>query len=451
MNIRRTLRSAAALLALFALSTVPSHAELPAFTAEIIAVPPVEIGPGEIEEFPVNIRTNMLSCVSCPTGSLGGPSNDQCCPGDFTASLANVPPGINACLADGVCLDEVNSSAPILVLFGTPAAVPGSYTLRVDVDAAVGPLGGRHDSASLDVNVFPFSIAVPRVLSQFSGTTVRTPLAIIRGDGFNDNVSFQLISPSQNISAAFVTDPTTGQVVGFDLFVGNNIPDTSLTLQLKAISGSLVRTIPLDLNVSSAFLLSASPSSVHVVGGDEKDVQIGLRRDGAFTSRINLTAQTTTPGLTATLIDGLFETKILRLNVAPTVAPGTYSVKVTATGGGITRTATVKVHVHRFLVSVDPQFTAIATGEDTSVNVTLRRAVGFTSAVSFSIPELPSQGVSGSFSPSTTTGNSTTLTLHASRFADPVESLPLTIRATSGSGAGLVTETTPLGLEVFQP
>jgi hypothetical protein len=95
-----------------------------------------------------------------------------------------------------------------------------------------------------------------------------------------------------------------------------------------------------------------------------------------------------------------------------------------------------------YSVAASPGTLAIARGATASASVAISRAGGFTGSVAFSASGLPS-GVTASFSPNPTTGNSTAVTFTASSTA-ATGAATVTITGTSGT----LTRTTPLTLTV---
>ncbi len=95
-----------------------------------------------------------------------------------------------------------------------------------------------------------------------------------------------------------------------------------------------------------------------------------------------------------------------------------------------------------FTLSASPSSGSIAQGANGTRTVTVTRQNGFAGSVSFSASGMPS-GVSAAFSPSSTTGTSSTLTLSVSP-STPAGTSTITITGTSGS----LVRTTPITLTV---
>ena len=131
--------------------------------------------------------------------------------------------------------------------------------------------------------------------------------------------------------------------------------------------------------------------------------------------------------------------------VSATANTGTTSRSgtVTVTGGGVTRTVSVTqsgTTASNFTVSA-PGSAAVTRGASTTAAVTLSRTT-FPGSVTLTASGLPA-GVTASFSPASTTGNSSTLTLTASSTAT-LGTANITVTGTSGS----TVRTATIGLTV---
>jgi len=121
-------------------------------------------------------------------------------------------------------------------------------------------------------------------------------------------------------------------------------------------------------------------------------------------------------------------------------SPGTYTLTITATSGGVTRRATVQLIVAAagtpmFALAAAPASQSVAAGGATTYVVTVTGSNGFSSPVDLSVTGLPS-GATGAFSPvqvmPTATGATSTLTV-ATTGSTPAGTSTLTITGASGN------------------
>ena len=143
--------------------------------------------------------------------------------------------------------------------------------------------------------------------------------------------------------------------------------------------------------------------------------------------------------------------RTLTLDVGRGVPAGRYDLTVRGASGSATGSASLRLMVKPFLLTVsEPLVTLFPGAPATGVTVGVVRSAGFTSAVDLSLDGVPAgtaagAGLGGSFRPDPTTGGASTLTLRAGRFARPAD-LPLTVSATGGG----VREAVPLLVEILE-
>jgi subtilase family serine protease len=128
-----------------------------------------------------------------------------------------------------------------------------------------------------------------------------------------------------------------------------------------------------------------------------------------------------------------------------TAGPSAGSASVTASSGGVTSntaTVTVTAPAGGFALSASPSSRSIRHGQSTSYSIAIARTGGFTGSVGFTLTGQPS-GVTGYFTPSSTTGTSSTLRITTSRSA-ATGSRTLTITGTAGALVRTVTVTLTL-------
>ena len=241
---------------------------------------------------------------------------------------------------------------------------------------------------------------------------------------------------SQNVTSSYATDfhdvtsgsaGTYSAVTGFDLVTGWGSPKPAL---ITALTGG---------TQTAGFALSASPSSVTVLQGNQGSSTITSTVSGGFNSAVTLSAtgQPTgvTVGFSPTSITGN-GSSTMSIGVGSTTTPGTYTITVTGTGGGQTHTTTVTLTVTSttagFSISASP--TSVTVRRGTTGHVTISTAVtgGFNSSISLSASGQGSR-VTPSFSPTSITGaGSSTMSIRVSSRAT-TGTRTITVTGTSGS------------------
>lgn len=186
------------------------------------------------------------------------------------------------------------------------------------------------------------------------------------------------------------------------------------------------------------YSLSAAPGSVTVNRGASGSTTISIARTGGFTGSVAFSVSGLPSGVTAsfTPTSTTGNSVTLALNASSTATLGAATLTVTGTSGALSRTTNVALTVSQ---TTQPDFSLAASPASVTVNrsasaasaVAITRSGGFTGSVAFTVSGLPS-GVTASFNPTPTSGNSSTLSFTASSTAT-LGTAPVTITGTSGS------------------
>ena len=339
-------------------------------------------------------------------------------------------------------------------------SVPGmtGFTAAAGYDLATG-LGSvdayvlvNHWSDASTVPAFQLSSAANAV-SVTAGATANLKETVTVSGGFNAAVSLSAAGLPTGVTAAFnpasLAAPGSGtSVVKFT--AASSAKAGSYPITLSATSGTAKNTAALTLVVLLAptYTLTASKSSVSLAAGQSATVNLTTAPANSFNAAVSLTATGLPAGMTASLAPASLAapgsgTSKLTLSAASSVAPGTYSLVVTANGGGVKQTVSLTVKVPGFTLSGSATSTSVSAIAKVSVTLTTHALGGFNAAVAFSVSGLPSR-ITASFSPQSVAGpgnGSSTLTLTRASGV-PVGTSTLTV---GGTGGG-ITRTVTLNL-----
>lgn len=236
-----------------------------------------------------------------------------------------------------------------------------------------------------------------------------------------------------------MNQPAYGTSVGWDFSTGIGTINVA----------NLVNAWP-NSGPTPDFSLSASPSSVSVVQGNSVDTTISITPLNGFAGSVSLSASGLPSGVTASFNpSSTTGSSTLTLTAAGNAATGTVTVTVSGTSGILTHTTSVSLSVTAappppdFSLSASPtSLTIVQGGPSATAIITVQPSNGFNGNVGLAVTSPMPSGVSSSFNPNPTTGDST-LTLAASSGAT-VGTINVTITGTSGS----LTHTTSLTLTV---
>ncbi|MBV9506775.1 MAG: hypothetical protein JO323_17415 [Acidobacteriia bacterium] len=198
-------------------------------------------------------------------------------------------------------------------------------------------------------------------LYAFSGTSAATPafagitaLVLQRQGARQGNVNSNLyvLASSQAIGGSAVFHDVTGGnnsvngVAGFSASTGYDA-----ATGLGSVDGNmLVNSWTSSSRTNASFQMSASSNTIAVVQAAAATTAITLTVSGGFNSPIALSASALPSGLTATYSTSLVPapgsgSSTLTITAGAQVAPGTYHITATASGGGLTQTVPLTVTV----------------------------------------------------------------------------------------------------------
>jgi hypothetical protein len=181
-----------------------------------------------------------------------------------------------------------------------------------------------------------------------------------------------------------------------------------------------------------------APAAAAVTAGQGADLALGVTRLNGFSAGVDVTVAGLPAGLGAAplTLPGSASAGTLHLEATAAAAPGTASLTITASGGGLARSATCTLTVN---AAAAPTFdfapaagtVSLAAGASLGLTVALERQGGHVLPVTCSV-EGAGNGLAAAFNPVTTAGSQTVLTLSADPGAAP-GARSLTLRATDGT------------------
>ena len=267
----------------------------------------------------------------------------------------------------------------------------GSTTLR----------NGPDVSANANFTFYTCADQTTCLANEYGGTSFAAPMwagyiALVNQQlAANSQPPVGFLNPTiyaQNVTSAYaadfhdITSGTSGSfsaVTGYDLVTGWGSPNSGL---LAALTGSTTQT--------PAFTISASPSSLSVKVGSSGSSTVTTAVSGGFNSAVALSSSGAPTGVTVTFNPTSIAapgsgSSTATITVASTVAPGTYPITVTGTGGGLTQSTTISLTVTAavqpaFTVSASPTSITVARRASGSSTITTNVSGGFNSAISLS-------------------------------------------------------------------
>ena len=333
------------------------------------------------------------------------------------------------------------------------AAAPG-YDLATGLGSIDAYVLVNHWADANAVPAFQLSPAAGTVSLTAGGTANLSSTVTVSG-GFNAAIALAASGLPTGVTATFTASsfaaPGSGTSV-LKFTATTSAKSGSYPITLSAASGATNKNVALTLTVLPAptYSLAASPSSINLAAGKSTTFNLTTAASTSFNAAVVLTVTGLPTGMTSSFSPTSIAapgsgTSKLTLSAASSVPPSTYSLVITANGGGVKQTAALTVNVPGFTLSASTTTASLPPSKKASVTLTARALGGFNSTIGVSVSGLPS-GVSASFIPQSVAapGNgSSTLTLNRGSGAG-VGTSKLTVSTAGGGITRTVTVTLSL-------
>jgi subtilase family serine protease len=266
------------------------------------------------EQYLTNGSSSTLGFINPALYAIGAGPNYDTDFHDITSGGNSFGSTVGYDLSTG--LGSPNGNALVNALAGTVAA---SFTLSASPTSVSVAQGARGTSTITSAITGSFDSAVALSASgQPTGVTVT----------FNPT---SIAAPGSGTS-------TMTMVVGLA-----TVPGT-YTITVTGTGGGVTQTTTVTLTVTSGFSVTVSPKSITVAQGSSGTATITTRVGRGFKSAITLSAPLSTfsPNPIASPGSG---TSTMTIKVGAATPVGAHTIKITATGGGVTDTTTITLNV----------------------------------------------------------------------------------------------------------
>ena len=355
--------------------------------------------------------------------------------GSVNLSLSGLPSGVTASWSQNPA-----TSSSTLTLTASSTASLGQYTLTI-----TGTSGSLSATTTVSLGVFApsFTLYDYNSVTLGQGSTSTSYVNVNPQNGFTGSVNLAVTSglPS-GVTASFAPNPTTG-LSTLTLTASSAASLGQYILTITGTSGSLSATTTVSLGVFAPSFTLSDYGSTTLGQGSSSTSFVNVNPQNGFSGSVNLAVTSGLPsGVTASFAPNpTTGSSTLTLTANSTASLGQYALTITGTSGSLSATTTANLSVFAQSFTLSASVPVIGQGGSGTSNVYLTPQYGFSGSVNLAVSGLPS-GVTASFSPNPTTGNSV-LTLTASNTAS-LGQYTLTITGTSGS----LTESTTVPLTV---
>jgi len=286
-------------------------------------------------------------------------------------------------------------------------------------------------------NPAAFSLsASPFTLSTAPGGSATATVTVAPQNGFSGSVALSATGLPTGVTAAF--SPATATTSStLTLSASSSAAGSTSTITVTGVSGNLVSTAKLVFTVAApaSFAMTAAPASISLGQGNTATSTITVTPQNGFSGSVALAASGLPKGVTASFSPASTAgTSTLTLAAASSATLGAATVIITGTSGSLHATASISLAVtapvRSYTITASPASLSVLQGGSGTSTITVVPQNGFTGSVALTVSGLPT-GVTGSFSPASTTKTST-LTLKATATAT-IGAATVTVTATSGS------------------
>jgi cellulose 1,4-beta-cellobiosidase len=390
--------------------------------------------------------TSVLQATTATTSVTILPVNNFA--GAVALTVSGLPAGVTATFSPA----SVSGAAISTLTFTASAtATVGSATVNI-----TGTSGTLTHSFPISLTVvgrpdFSITAAPPAAVTITPGSNPTATVSVASLFGFTGAVSITATGLPAGVIANFSPSSVNGSgsiVINFN--AQSTTPAGTTNISIVGTSGTLTHSATIAVTVTGTatpdFSLAAANASV-AQGGTAAGA-VTITRLSGFAGAVALTASGLPAGVTASFNPASTTTSAstLTFTASSTATLGAATVTITGVSGTLTHTATLSltvtaVQTPNFTLAASPASVSVAQGATGSSVLTVTPSGGFTGAVALTASGLPA-GVTGAFSPASTTGTST-LTFTASSTAT-IGAATITVTGVSGT----LTHTTTISLSV---
>lgn len=360
---------------------------------------------------------------SIAAGSSGAAQVSITRGGGFTGSVTLIvegaPSGVTAALSASSVASGVSTASVDLAV--GESVTPGTYTLTIRASGS----GVESATATYMLAVTPapqadFDVEVSQTTFTIEeGDSATASVTVRRIGDFTGDVGLFVTGAPTNVRALVTPNTTADTLASLGISVAVGVAPGTYGLVLTASeSGPRERTVNLTLIVTAkptAGALTAGTGSVAVTQTIPSDpIVVRLNRAQGATEPAVFSLENLPIGFSGTFTPNpaTGDSTLLVLTLSQLAPTGTNTIRVRATVGDATSTATLQVTSSTFVppnfgLSLEPSVASVTAGDATSTRVAIART-NFTDSVSLVATGMPT-GMNATLTPATTAGDSATL------------------------------------------
>jgi len=237
-------------------------------------------------------------------------------------------------------------ASPGNVTYSSPGTYVASFTVTDN-----GGLTSQPATRTVVVTDFSLS-ATPASQAVDPGSSPTYTATVTPGAGFTGVVTFGVTGLPAGATAAFAPGSVTGLgTTTLTVTTSASTPSGTFPLRITATSGPVSHsfdvTLVVNVVVVGDFTITATPASRTVPNGNSTTYAMAIAPNGGFSSSVTLSVGTLPKFVTASFSPASLTsgTSTLTLGTKKQTKTGSYSIVITASGGGRTHTSTLTLIV----------------------------------------------------------------------------------------------------------
>jgi uncharacterized membrane protein len=255
-------------------------------------------------------------------------------------SVSGLPTGVTAAFSP---TSISGTAVSVLKLTAASTASAGSYTLTI-----TGTSGSLKQTATVSLVVSAPSLAITASASSLTLPVSTSASLTVTATQNGVTSAFTVTGMPSGVTAAF--SPSTLSASGtttLNFTAGATVTGGTYPLTITGAGGGLTSKASVSLVIPSAsFTLTSAVTTVSVMAGNTGQVGVTVTPQSGFKSTIAMSVAGLPAGVSAPFAPGNTSgTFILSLMVTSQTTAGTYPLTISASGGGITKTASVNLVV----------------------------------------------------------------------------------------------------------
>lgn len=359
--------------------------------------------------------------------------------GAVNLSASGLPTGVTASFSP----NPAQTSSALTLTASSTTALAGS------VITITGTSGSQTASTQIPLTVLAqtFSIQTYGNLSLGQGTSTTTYAYVNGLNGFSGNVNLSISGLPSGITASISPNPTTNSSL-ITLTASASASVGQYNAVITGTSGKLTESSLLNITIAAPSFTLSGYIPAPIGQGTSAPAYVQVNSLNGFTGSVQLSVTGLPSGVSASFQPNPTNSNsTLTLTASSTASVGQYNVNLVGTYGKQTVSIPLNISIYAPTFTLySYQYPTIAPGSSGQISVGVTSMYGFNGAVRVSASGLPA-GVTASFSPTSTTSQST-ITFAAASSASPGE-YNITVSGTYGTTTSTIVVPLTIGSSAF--